>query len=192
MKKSMKITGEKTSIKGCVMVFVIILIIFLLFAGLFYRKKEINREDLDIWLGAYSYSELYKFDDENVDVHFGLIIYKDDGNYYAEFKNTGDSLRVQDYSVILQSRSLAYIKGNEESIDICFKSTLPGDSLYGISERYKKNELLLTLTYSDYELQTSWHALQEEEPVLGESEEKMEGAYFRKIYVSTMGSLRDR
>lgn len=48
--------------------YIIILIIFLLFAGLFYRKKEISREDLDIWLGAYSYSELYKFDDENVDV----------------------------------------------------------------------------------------------------------------------------
>lgn len=150
--------------------------------ALYFRKREIDRQDLDMWMGAYSYSELYKFDDKNVDVRFELIIYKDDGNYYAEFKNTGYSLTKQDYSVLLQSRSLAYIKGNEESIDICFKSTLPGDRLYGISERYNRNELLLTLTYSDSGLQSSWHTLQEEEPVLSESEEKMEGVYFTKIY----------
>lgn len=48
------------------------------------------------------------------------------------------------------------------------------------------NELLLTLTYRDSELLSSWYALQEEEPVLGESEEKMEGVYFTKIYCSTM------
>ena len=154
--------------------------------ALYSRKREIDRQDLDMWMGAYFYSELYKFDDENVDVRFELIIYKDDGNYYAEFKNTGYSLTKQDYSVLFQSRSLAYIKGNEESIDICFKKTLPGDSQYGVSERYKKNELLLTLTYSDSELQSSWYALQEEEPVLGESEEKIEGVYFTKIYVSTI------
>ncbi|MBD5494205.1 MAG: hypothetical protein HDR12_07480 [Lachnospiraceae bacterium] len=150
-----------------------------------YRKMEINSEDLDTWLGAYSYSELYKFDDENVDVNFELIIYKVDGNYYAEFKNNGYSLRAQDYSVLLQSRSLAYIKGNEESIDIYFKKTLPGDSLCGISERYKSNELLLTLTYSDSGLQSTWHALQEEKPVLGESDEKMEGNYFKEMYNRT-------
>ena len=150
-----------------------------------YRKIERNSDDLDIWLGAYSYSELYKFDDENVDVEFGLIIYKVDGNYYAEFKNSGYSLRTQDYSVLLQSRSLAYIKGNGESIDIYFKRTLPGDSLFGISERYKSNELLLTLTYSDSGLQSTWHALQVEEPVQGGSQEKMEGIYFGEIYKRT-------
>ena len=141
-----------------------------------------NVKELDTWLGRYSYSELYKFDNENVDVNFELIIYKDDGNYYAEFKNIGYSLRKKDYSVLLQSRSLAYIKGDEESIDIYFRQTLTGDSLYGISERYKKNELLLRRTTSDSELQTLWYELQEEEPVLGESEEKVQGVYFTKIH----------
>lgn len=165
--------------------FVAAFIVILLLALSYYGQKERNREELDAWLGAYSFSKLYKFDNENIDVRFELIIYKDDGNYYAEFKNTGYSQQKEDFSILLQSRSLAYIKGNEESIDIYFKSTLPGDSLYGESERYKRNELLLTLTFSDSGLQSSWHALQGEEPVLREKEEMVEGTYFIEMYVNT-------
>ncbi|MCM1232911.1 MAG: DUF5991 domain-containing protein [Ruminococcus flavefaciens] len=143
-----------------------------------YFKKEINENELDTWLGAYSYCEFYKFDNENIQADFELIIYKDDDNYYAEFKNSGYSLRKKDFSLLLQSRSLAYIKGNEKSIDIYFKKTLPGDSLYGTAERYKRNELLLTLTCSDSELQSAWYALQAEEPVLSGSGEEIKGVYF--------------
>lgn len=105
-----------------------------------------------------------------------MIIYRDDGKYYAELEGNG---------WFLQTRSLAYVVGNENSIDIIFRSSLPGDSLYVISERYKRNELLLTLTYNGSELQSTWHVLQGEEPVLSESGEKIEGVYFTEIYTNT-------
>lgn len=185
MKKRKRIR-QKTGIGKGMIIFVIAFIIFLFLALTFYREKAMNTKVPDTWIGIYSYSEFYTFDNENIDVDFELIIYKDGGNYYAEFKNVGYLLGKKGFSELLCSRSLAYIKGNEESIDIYFKRTLPGDSLYGTSERYKRNELLLTLTYSGSELQSTWRALQGEEPVLSGSEEKMEGIYFTEDYLNTM------
>lgn len=130
--------GEKTDIKKNTIIFVIAFIIYLFLALAFYREKAMDTKVLDTWIGIYSYSEFYKFDNENIDVDFELIIYRDEGNYYAEFKNVGYLLGEKGFSEILCSRTLAYITGNEESINIYFKKTLPGDSLYGTSERYKK------------------------------------------------------
>lgn len=82
----------------------------------------------------------------------------------------------------LQTRSLAYIEGNENSIDILFKSSLPGDSLYGSAERYEEEELMLTLSYDGTQLISSWHALRNEHPVFIESVEEIKGIYFDKIH----------
>lgn len=47
-------------------------------------------------------------------------------------------------------------------------------------------ELLLTLTHCGSEQQSTWHAPQGEEPVLRESEKKIEGIYFTEKYIKTI------
>lgn len=84
------------------------------------------------------------------------------------------------YALKPETRSLGYVKGNENSIDIFFKEALPGDSLYE-NDRYKEDELLVVLSYADMELQTSWYAFRQEYPNLWEKEEGIEGIYFKKI-----------
>jgi len=153
-----------------------ILIIFFLaiFVLLFYFVKVIDRrKELDGWLGKYDYAESYEHNSGEMKyvVDYDIIIFKDGKNYYAELCGNG---------WFLETRSLAYIKGDKNSIDIIFKQTLPGDSLYGVKERYDKDDLLITLTYDNSELQSSWYALQQEHPFLCDSEEQMEGTYFNK------------
>lgn len=67
------------------------------------------------------------------------------------------------------TRTLGYIKGDKKLINIYFEDTFPEDSLYE-DDRYKKNELLVTVSYVDTELQTSWYALRKEYPILCEEE----------------------
>lgn len=129
--------------------------------------------ELDTWTGQYIFSETFPHNSGEINyfVDYEIIIYKDDGRYYAELGGNG---------WFLQTRSLAYIEGSENSIDIIFKGTLPGDSLYGRVERYEADELILTLSYDGSELISTWHALRREHPVLIECEEEIKGNYFKK------------
>lgn len=129
---------------------------------------------LDIWMGRYGFTDTFEHNSGEINyfVDYEIIIYKDDGKYYAELEGNG---------WFLQTRSLAYVEGDENSIDIFFKSSLPGDSLYGIVERYEKDELMLTLSYDDSELISSWHVLRKEHPIFIESEEEIKGVYFEKL-----------
>lgn len=157
-------------LKILIMLFVIIFLI-----GLFLVKETGKRDELDDWLGMYGYFEAFEHIDGvvNYTVNYEIIIYKDEQTYYAELRGNG---------WFLQTRSLAYVEGDENSINIIFKQTLPGDYLYGRVERYEKDELLITLTYEKSELISSWYALQHEYPVWWDSEEPMKGIYFTKRY----------
>lgn len=149
----------------------IVLFIFL-FVIVLYRVKLIqNRKELDTWLGKYTYSETFEHNGEEINywVGYDLIIYKVDGQYYAELRGDG---------WFLQTKSLAYIKGNGNSIDIFFKETLPGDSLYGKTERYEEDELMVTLTHQGSELYSVWHVLRREHPIFCEYKGEIEGIYF--------------
>lgn len=133
-----------------------------------------KRKALNNWLGKYGYSETYPHNsgDMYYVVDYEITIYEDRGIYYAELTGSG---------WFLSTRSLAYVEGDRNSIDIIFKQTLPGDSLYGEMERYEKDDLLITLTYNNSELYSLWYELQQEHPFLCDSEELMKGAYFIKL-----------
>ncbi|MDE7283960.1 MAG: hypothetical protein K2N85_10335 [Lachnospiraceae bacterium] len=129
---------------------------------------------LDIWMGRYGFTDTFEHNSGEINyfVDYEIIIYKDYGKYYAELEGNG---------WFLQTRSLAYVEGDENSIDIIFKSSLPGDSLYGMVERYEEDELMLTLSYDDSELISSWHVLRKEHPIFIESVEEIKGIYFEKL-----------
>ena len=133
-----------------------------------------ENNELDTWMGRYGFTDTFEHNSGEMHyfVDYEIIIYKDDGKYYAELEGNG---------WFLQTHSLAYIEGDKNSIDIIFKSSLPGDSLYGRVERYEEDELMLTFSYDGSELVTTWHVLRKEHPILIESEEEIKGIYFEKL-----------
>lgn len=138
----------------------------------FIKLKPDNK--LDVWLGRYNYFESFPHSSGQINyvVDYEIIIYKVGKNYYAELTGNGWQL---------QTRSLAYVEGDENSVQIYYLQTLPGDILYEAAERYDADELLITFTYdTDSKLQSLWGSLQREYPTF--SDERMEGAYFEKEY----------
>lgn len=165
-----KVRGEH---RLWIKVILIVSSIILFIIAVYWTKLMQNRKELDSWLGKYTYSEAFEHSSGEINywVGFDMIIYKVDGKYYAELRGEG---------WFLQTKSLASIKGNENSIDIFFKETLPGDSLYGIAERYEEDELMVTLTRQGLELYSVWHVLRQEHPILCENKGEIEGIYFVK------------
>lgn len=160
----------------------VLLVLTAMYSLFHYGKIIDNRKELDTWLGVYGYSEMYGNDEERIQLDFDIMIYKVNNNYYAEFENRGYSFNPKSYELFLETRSLAYIKGNEDSIDIFFKETLPGDSLYEMEKQYKEGELMLTFTRKETGLYTMWYALKQEHPVLCENESATEDIYYIKLY----------
>lgn len=169
----MKTNEHRKIRRACFAVMIIILFFVILMAGVYFQKTIYESKKLDVWTGQYVYSDAFEHNSGEISycVDYEIIIYRDDGRYYAELEGNG---------WFLQTRSLAYIEGNENSIDIIFKNTLPGDSLYGREDRYEADELMLTLVYDGSELITAWHALRREHPVYIESTEEIKGNYFEK------------
>lgn len=120
---------------------IILLILFVIFTYVLY-KKEGNKKRLDTWLGGYYYSAK---SDEGWREH-EISIFKINKNYYAEIICSCD-LR-------MEIRLLGYVKENENSIDIFLKDILAGNNP-DKDGRYKKDELLIVLPYTDMELHTS-------------------------------------
>lgn len=154
--------------------FLIWTLVILILLVLYFPLSEYRAENLDMWIGKYDYGETYEHNSGEMSyfIDYEIFIFKIDGDYYA--KLTGDGW-------FTQKRSLGYVKGDENSIDIYFKQNMPGDSLYkeGIN-RYEENELLITLSYVGSELHTSWHTLREAFPILCDIEGEIEGIYFEK------------
>lgn len=170
---------EKVLLQRVVAVLLVLMALYSLFN---YGRTIENRKELDTWLGIYGYSEIYGDDEERTQLDFDIIIYKVDNNYYAEFENRGYVFYPKSYELFLETRSLAYIKGDEDFIDIFFKGNLPGDSLYGIEKRYKEDELMLTLTRKEDGIYSTWYVLKQEHPVLCENGGATEGIYYMKLY----------
>lgn len=100
-----------------------------------------------------------------------ISIFKINEDYYAEI--------ICSCELQTEIRLLGHVKGDENSIDIFFRDILPGAGLYE-GGRYEKNELLIALSYTDMELQSTWYALRKEYPNLWEKEEGLRGTYFKK------------
>lgn len=153
---------------------IIITFFIILSVGLYCYKTIYERNELDVWTGQYVFSDAFEHNSGEINycVDYEIIIYRDNEKYYVELEGNG---------WFLQTRSLAYVEGNKNSIDIIFKSTLPGDSSYGSVERYETDELMLTLSYDDSELISIWHVLRKEHPIFYENTEEIKGSYFEKI-----------
>lgn len=132
-----------------------------------YLKREENKRELSTWLGGYCYCGQL----EDGKRCYTIDIYEIDRKYYAEL--------VRRNGLEPDTRTLGYVKGGGKSINIYFEDTLPGDSLYE-DDRYKKNELLMILSHTDTELQTSWYTFRQEHPVLCGEEEGITGVVFEK------------
>lgn len=155
----------------CLLLIVVIAILFLLIGLYIFICRN---HSLDSWIGDYYYIETFPHgQDENFNyfIAYEISIYKEDGQYYAKDENDG---------WFTQTRTLAEVIGNKNRIDIVFKETLPGDSLYGICERYDEGEVLVTLYYENGSIQTAWGVLRNEHPVFTDNLEEIKGEYFIK------------
>lgn len=146
-------------LKRFLSVFIVVTLLFEI-----YKYVEVieRPKELDDWVGYYTYTYLNK--SEDIYIEFSIRIYNDGRRYYAEIENWGDYSQTGYF----YSRSLAYIKGNTNSLDIYFRSTLPGDSLYGTQERFDKNQLMITLKHTDDDsrLHSTWYVLDRGSPVM--------------------------
>ena len=155
------------------------LVACLLAAGIFgCGKGDVARQnsqaDLSSWTGTYVYGATFPHAlEENGDYFIGytVTVYEDKGAYYADVTANGWQIC---------SESLARVEGDENRIEFLFVKTLPKDSRYGKSERYEKDEVMLSFTRKDERIQTGWGVLRKEHPVFIESEEVIAGEYFLK------------
>lgn len=137
-----------------------------------------RNHSLDSWIGDYYYIETFPHgqdEDFNYFIGYEISIYKENGKYYAKDENDG---------WFTQTRTLAKVVGNKNRIDIIFMETLPGDSLYGICERYDEGEVLVTLYYENGNIQTAWGVLRNEHPVFIDNLDEIKGKYFTKSDIS--------
>ncbi len=133
---------------------------------------EVLKSDLSSWLGNYFYFEAVPHNTNEgfyMCVGFEMEIYEQEGTYYANISGDGR---------MLCSRTLARIEGDENSIDILFVETLPGDTAYGSYERFDKDECLFSLSHKEDIIQTSWGALQIESLFFSDRKDEIIGEYF--------------
>jgi len=150
------------------------ILITMLFSLIFINIVCSNKNSLDNWIGDYYYIAKFPHTTDYTASYFivyEITIYDESGEYFAEINNNG---------WFLQTSTLARVTGNENSINITFIETLPQDSLYGITERYENNELLIEFQYVNSELQTYWWALRYEHPTFFEEKNNIFGVFFQK------------
>lgn len=138
-------------------------------------ENDGEEDDMDSWLGEYDFVDAFPHNSGALNYIIGIdiTIYKQDEDYYAQI--TGDGW-------FLQTRTLARVTGDKNSIDITFLENLPGDSLYENNiERYEYGEELLHFErLKNGEMRTEWKALRNQHPVFSETDDKISGTYFEK------------
>lgn len=138
-------------------------------------ESDSAADDMDSWLGKYSFVDAFPHNSGELNYVIGLemTIYKQDGDYYAQINGDG---------WFLETRTSARVAGNQDSVDITFLETLPGDSLYENNiQRYEYGEELLHLKrLENGEIRTEWGALRDQHPIFVEMEGKISGSYFEK------------
>lgn len=168
------------------------LLVCLLAAGVFGCGKgdvaqQNSQADLSSWTGTYVYGATFPHaleENGNYFIGYTVAVYEDNGAYYANVAANGWQIC---------SESLARVEGDENRIEFLFVETLPKDSHYGKSERYEKDEVMLSFTRKEGRIQTGWGVLRNEHPIFIESEAVIEGDYFLKatdeVLVETNSSV---
>lgn len=138
------------------------------------RNKLNYDSNLDDWIGEYNYIAIFPKEDGTVNyfVNYNIKIYKNNNKYYADIENNG---------WFTQTKILSDVIGNSKKIELIFKETLPGDSMYGIMERYNSGDALLYMEKDGDVLLTEWGILRVEHPVYAETDENIAGSFFEKI-----------
>ncbi|MBQ2936360.1 MAG: hypothetical protein IJD96_09020 [Lachnospiraceae bacterium] len=130
-------------------------------------------KDLGSWTGDYTYTENFSHatdEESQYSCGYKIRVYENNNLYYAMIEGEGEQL---------QTRSLARVRGSQESINLFFEETLQGDALYGTCERYDNLEKLLSFQKGE-ELKTTWVALKQEHPIFCDKEEDVTGIYFEQ------------
>ncbi len=139
------------------------------------RDENPHLHALGSWTEVYNYSETFPHaqdEDFNYFVAYEIYIYEEQGKYLAKVSSNGWQI---------QSESLAYVTGDDTSIDLLFVETMPNDSLYGTCERYEKDDVLLSLSLEDGILETNWKMLRNEHPVFIATRDEIVGEYFSRV-----------
>lgn len=112
------------------------------------QKEELTADDLDGWIGEYTFSEYY----ENGDLapqfwDYDIDIYKENGQYYADVEVNGHMVGIN---------VKAQVYGDEEWISLVLMEYNP-DHIMGISEM--ENNVILSLRKEEENLYTYWGIL---------------------------------
>jgi hypothetical protein len=125
-----------------------------------YHFSDDTNENLDSWIGTYSFFEHCA---PNINMMYELAVLKHNGGYYAD-------LYIDGFQTMRRLR--AKVTGNDNEINLTFLKTLPCNILGG----YVAGDLLLKLSKSN-KLLTNWGKVV---PMLPQN--YGEGEYFQRCY----------
>lgn len=134
--------------------------------------------DMHSWVGEYIYVETFPHNSGELSYVIGITItiYEQDGDYYAQINGDG---------WFLETRSLAKVTGDEDSIDIIFLGNAVDDPLYERNiQRYEYGEELVHFERLESgEINTEWKSLRDQHPFSFwvDAEEGISGIYFAKV-----------
>lgn len=157
-----------------IVMFGIIAVLLLLSYAIF---KEYGSRSLKKWMGKYEFGVSWPHATvENLThgVGYEIIIYENNGRYYADICNdgwmTGTNIRAQ-------------VKGDRREITLFFQEVLPGDIFYESGHSfYDEGECLLSFSWEEGKLITTWYAMQIENPLLSDyAEGSVRGEYYEKV-----------
>lgn len=133
-----------------------------------------NSDLINAWQGEYVYEVTFPHA-TNPDMAYCL-------GYYIKMYGENNRLYAKiDIAGWMQETSiLALAVGNSEEIDLLYVENLPEDSLYGVADKYDKNEKLLTFKKDKDKIITKWYAMKTTQEVLSGKEGDVPDYYFDK------------
>lgn len=139
--------------------------------------KEYKDKIFKKWVGKYEFAVSFPYATEqnmHHSVAYEIIIYEYNAGYRADICNdgwmTGTNIRAQ-------------VKGDRNQIALFFQEVLPGDIHYesGYS-LYDEGECLLSFSWEEGKLITTWYAMKVENPLLSDNVEgNVRGEYYEKV-----------
>jgi len=124
-------------------------------------QTDANNVNLNEWVGDYGF---YEFCPPNINMMYGINIYKENGCYFAK-------INIDGFQTI--KRIKAKVLGDQDVIHLDFETYLP-DSM---GDDLSKDDVLLSFKKVDSEIFTNWGKI---EPILPENKGSGK-VYFTKV-----------
>lgn len=147
----------------CYFLFILVILIETIVFIVVYKNRLQSSENLDSWIGHYQFSE--GASDPPMGMDYEIRIYEENGNYYADFYQDGQTTMV---------RAKAKVYGDNEWISLVFEEYLPD---HNIGLNCKGDCVLLSFRREDQNIYTYWG---ETVPLLYDNEYCGE-IYFKKV-----------